>query len=584
MLRVSKKLSTSPLVQTKDAVACWKSAGGNHAAGRRTIHTTLPRAQQYGSESSGSAAGTLFKVVGVTGVIVGMPLAYAAYDKKFRVTVEGYAPFLKPVLDKIEPLFPSSSSPVAAAPPKSESSKPKYEPPSAPLSFTPPKPAAAAKPVEKRDVSLASEPKREEKPVVNGNNGSKSPTVPLPVIEKPNDASAPVKADTVDKIVQVGTPAAAKDVREKGDLKKEVPAVVAPVKPASADTKVQAVDKVGREVKGKSNSSRLVDLESFLNGRQLTAEEERLVEAVVRSTSGRLQAEFDDFIEDLEMEHEWDLQTQLKRQIAAHAGTILDALKRQEGELESHFQARLQRRLDEERQRFNLQVAGALGRVHGIEEALSQRSRAEKLNQKSQYLWHASHALYDAVTYGNLAAHNSEERMVPLSKYVTLAKVFSDSHPFVLSILRAVPEEALNRGVLSEETLRERFSAVKQSARRVAMITDQENSPFRYLLSYLQSLLIRDIQYDLKKTAELDSSALDTFRLLATAQQCVAQGDLATAVRLVGQLQGESRKVAQDWLKEARLHLETQQIAKLLLAHASAVGLSNVPVDAAKKQ
>lgn len=73
----------------------------------------------------------------------------------------------------------------------------------------------------------------------------------------------------------------------------------------------------------------------------------------------------------MENEHEWELQTQLKRQIVAHAGTVLDALKRQEAELERHFQTRLERRLDEERQRFNLQVAGALGRVQGIEEAIS---------------------------------------------------------------------------------------------------------------------------------------------------------------------------------------------------------------------
>ena len=136
--------------------------------------------------------------------------------------------------------------------------------------------------------------------------------------------------------------------------------------------------------------------------------------------------------------------------------------------------------------------------------------------------------------------------------------------------------------MLSEDALRERFSTVKKTARRVAMINDQENSLFRYLLSYVQSLLIRDIAYDLAKTKELDAASLDTFRLLATAQSCVGQGDLTTAVRLVGSLQGEPRKVAADWLKEARLHLETQQIAKLLLAHASSVGLSNVPVDARK--
>lgn len=76
-------------------------------------------------------------------------------------------------------------------------------------------------------------------------------------------------------------------------------------------------------------------------------------------------------IEELEEEHEWDVQQQLKRQIAAHAGAVGDALKQQEQELEKLFQTRLERRLEEERQRFNLQVASALGRVKGIEDAIA---------------------------------------------------------------------------------------------------------------------------------------------------------------------------------------------------------------------
>ena len=100
-----------------------------------------------------SAAGTVVKVVGVTGVILGMPLAYAAYDSKFKSTVEGYAPFLKPILNKISP--PSAP----ATPAKPEPQKPKFDP-SAPLSFTPAKPSPP--PPEKRSVVLTKEVKPTE--------------------------------------------------------------------------------------------------------------------------------------------------------------------------------------------------------------------------------------------------------------------------------------------------------------------------------------------------------------------------------------------------------------------------------------
>ena len=91
-------------------------------------------------------------------------------------------------------------------------------------------------------------------------------------------------------------------------------------------------------------------------------------------------------MDDLEQEHEWELQMQLRRQISAHAGTVQDALKRQEGELETKFQARLQRRLDEERQRFNLQVASALGRVKGIEDAMNSTKKILRKKKISDFM------------------------------------------------------------------------------------------------------------------------------------------------------------------------------------------------------
>lgn len=45
------------------------------------------------------------------------------------------------------------------------------------------------------------------------------------------------------------------------------------------------------------------------------------------------------------------------------------------------------------------------------------------------------------------------------------------------------------------------------------------------------------------------------------------------AMKYMNLLQGAPRKIASDWLKEARLLLETQQAANTLMAHAAASGL-----------
>lgn len=44
-------------------------------------------------------------------------------------------------------------------------------------------------------------------------------------------------------------------------------------------------------------------------------------------------------------------------------------------------------------------------------------------------------------------------------------------------------------------------------------------------------------------------------------------------LRYMNLLKGASRRVAQDWINETRILLETQQAANTLMAHAAASGL-----------
>ena len=55
------------------------------------------------------------------------------------------------------------------------------------------------------------------------------------------------------------------------------------------------------------------------------------------------------------------------------------------------------------------------------------------------------------------------------------------------------------------------------------------------------------------------------------------RGDLDQAVRYMTLLRGEPRRAAADWLREARLLLETRQACRALMAHAAAVGVEALP-------
>lgn len=51
------------------------------------------------------------------------------------------------------------------------------------------------------------------------------------------------------------------------------------------------------------------------------------------------------------------------------------------------------------------------------------------------------------------------------------------------------------------------------------------------------------------------------------------RGNLTQTVKYMNLLQGAPRKMAQDWINEARLLLETQQVVNTLMAHAASSGL-----------
>jgi mitofilin len=189
--------------------------------------------------------------------------------------------------------------------------------------------------------------------------------------------------------------------------------------------------------------------------------------------------------------------------------------------------------------------------------------------------------LLAAVVNGNSDAASPVK---PLSAEVSAVMQAADNHPFVKQVVSSLPAKALERGVYSEETLIERFATVQRVCRRVAMVDERGGSVPRYLLSYIQSLFVfsRPPRAALDKSAgegEVDSDdilvdvkALTTFDIVDEAQNALRAGRLDLAVRLVNQLRGEPRRVASDWINDARLLLEARQASHALLAFSAATG------------
>lgn len=166
--------------------------------------------------------------------------------------------------------------------------------------------------------------------------------------------------------------------------------------------------------------------------------------------------------------------------------------------------------------------------------------------------------------------------MKPLRKEVEAVSDAGGKHPFVETLILSIPEDALDRGVWTEDSLRERFPHVSTVCRRVAMIDERGNSLLMYFLSYVQSFFVFDPVYAKSEQDSVDLDKLDTFTILGHADYWLEKGDLEQAVRFMNQLTGAPRQVASDWVKEAKLLLETRQAAYALTAFASASGLGTI--------
>ncbi|NXG13562.1 MIC60 protein, partial [Grallaria varia] len=289
-------------------------------------------------------------------------------------------------------------------------------------------------------------------------------------------------------------------------------------------------------------------------------------------------------IEEVREVMESEMRTQLRRQAAAHTDHLRDVLKIQEQDLKVEFEQNLTEKLSEQElqfrrltqeqlDNFTLDINTAYARLKGIEQAVESHAVAEEEARKAHQLWLSVEALKYC-----MRTATGDSPTEPLGSAVKAIQASCSNNAFTEALTAALPQESLTRGVYSEEALRARFHTVQKLAKRVAMIDETRNSLYQYFLSYLQSLLLFHPQ-QVKPPAELSPDDLDTFKLLSYASYCIEHGDLELAAKFVNQLRGESRRVAHDWLKEARMTLETKQIVDILTAYASAVGLGTTQVQ-----
>lgn len=207
---------------------------------------------------------------------------------------------------------------------------------------------------------------------------------------------------------------------------------------------------------------------------------------------------------------------------------------------------------------------------------LPARADSERSAHQAQNLWGACQALWSSVRAGQPGV-SWKEKLRPLSTELQAVAIAAEGDELVAVVIKGLPDEAVKRGVYPEDALRERFIKVRKMAHRLAMVPEEGARLPVYLLSFLQSMFIINpsnaISKDELQDKPVDFNQFDNFDILNRANYWLDRGDLTQALKYMNLLKGASRKVSEEWMKEARLLLETQQAANTLMAHAGANSL-----------
>lgn len=156
--------------------------------------------------------------------------------------------------------------------------------------------------------------------------------------------------------------------------------------------------------------------------------------------------------------------------------------------------------------------------------------------------------------------------------------------------LDTLSKDAIQNGVYSEEDLIRRFYNLETICNRVALIDNNYTNIFGYLKSYAYSFIRPFLQYDidfsmnpikLKRISqdeldgklEVNPSEWDIYDILQRIKLCIEQRNLEMALRYANLLNGEAGKLARDWIKDTREHLEVKQVFDLIQTKIASINL-----------
>ena len=208
-------------------------------------------------------------------------------------------------------------------------------------------------------------------------------------------------------------------------------------------------------------------------------------------------------------------------------------------------------------------------------------------------MWLLSQTLTSLLEH-NRSSLDKESNPIQIGQQIEcIRKVIKDTFPdesLIQIALENLPENAVKNGVYSEEDIIRRYNKVEKVCNQVTLVGNEYTPLFGYLKSFAYSyirpfyeldfnLSINPIQVkqisqkELDGTSKVNPSEWDTYDILNRVKLSIENRNLEMALRYANQLSGEPRKVAKDWIRDTREHLEVKQAVSLIQSKIASINL-----------
>ncbi|KAJ1673807.1 hypothetical protein EV182_004520 [Spiromyces aspiralis] len=254
--------------------------------------------------------------------------------------------------------------------------------------------------------------------------------------------------------------------------------------------------------------------------------------------------------------------TELDQQAKQAQERLLEELKAQKTMLERRFNRFVRARVDEERgarlaqmDRLVVQYTQLVGliREHANNaESFQELSRVSAMIDALANVVHGETRTTPFLDELNALARSVQKASSDRSQNGTV-----DPYKATKAVVESISTDAAKAGVASQNELEDRFAYVRREVRHVSLVPEDGS-----FASQVQSAVLSKLLFEKEGLVEGE----DVESILARTHYYLQRHNLDHATRELNQLRGWAKKLASDWIVEARRRLELEQALQVARA------------------